>query len=52
VAEVSHRRRREFERLLASLPAEQHDLVITALGAIAEAAGEPPERDLAVGLGW
>jgi DNA-binding MarR family transcriptional regulator len=52
VAEVNQRRRREFERLLESLPAEQHDLVITALGAVAEAAGEPPERDLAVGLGW
>jgi DNA-binding MarR family transcriptional regulator len=52
VAEVSRRRRQEFERLLANLPAEQHDLVITALGAIADAAGEPTERDLAVSLGW
>ncbi|MCW2719214.1 MAG: hypothetical protein QOG20_1531 [Pseudonocardiales bacterium] len=52
VAQVTRRRREEVERLLAALPAEQHQLVITALHAIADAAGEAPERDLAVGLGW
>jgi DNA-binding MarR family transcriptional regulator len=52
VAEVTQRRRAEFERLLASLPVHQHELVIDALSAIADAAGEAPERDLAVGLGW
>lgn len=51
VAEVTRRRRAEVERLLAALPAEQHELVVTALRAIADAAGEVPERDLAVGLG-
>ena len=52
VAEVTQRRRQEVERLLEALPAEQHQLVVTALHAIAEAAGEAPERDLTVGLGW
>ncbi len=52
VAEVTQRRRHEVERLLQALPAEQHQLVVTALHAIAEAAGEAPEHDLAVGLGW
>ncbi|MCW2722803.1 MarR family winged helix-turn-helix transcriptional regulator [Pseudonocardia sp.] len=52
VAQVTQRRREEVEQLLTALPPEQHDLVITALRAIADAAGEAPERDLAVGLGW
>ncbi|OJY38512.1 MAG: hypothetical protein BGP03_12880 [Pseudonocardia sp. 73-21] len=52
VAEVTQRRRREVEQLMRALPAEQHQLVVTALHAIADAAGEAPERDLAVGLGW
>ncbi|NMH96184.1 MarR family transcriptional regulator [Pseudonocardia sp. K10HN5] len=52
VVEVTQRRREEFERLLGDLPAEQHELVISALRAIADAAGEVPERDMAVGLGW
>jgi DNA-binding MarR family transcriptional regulator len=52
VAEVTQRRREEFERLLSGLPAGQHQSVIAALHAIAEAAGEAPERDLAIGLGW
>lgn len=52
VAEVTQRRREEFERLLSSLPAGQHQPVITALRAISDAAGEAPERDLAIGLGW
>lgn len=50
VAQVTQRRRDEFERLLTALPSGQHELVITALHAIADAAGEVPERDLAVGL--
>jgi DNA-binding MarR family transcriptional regulator len=52
VAEVTQRRRQEVEQLMRALPAEQHQLVVTALHAIADAAGEAPERDLAVGLGW
>lgn len=52
VAQVTQRRRREVEQLLEALPAEQHQQVITALHAIADAAGEAPERDLSVGLGW
>lgn len=52
VAEVTRRRRAEVERLFAALPADQHALVITALQAISEAAGETPEGDLDAGLGW
>jgi DNA-binding MarR family transcriptional regulator len=52
VAEVTQRRREEFERLLSSLPADQHEPVISALHAIADAAGEAPEADLTIGLGW
>ncbi|GAA2565148.1 MarR family transcriptional regulator [Pseudonocardia hydrocarbonoxydans] len=52
VAEVTLLRRAEVERLFAALPADQHALVITALQAISEAAGETPEGDLDVGLGW
>lgn len=51
VAEVTGRRRAEFEQLLAAVPADRHQLVVTALQAVADAAGEPPESDLAVGLG-
>lgn len=52
VAEVTQRRREEFQRHLSSLPAGQHQPVIAALRAISDAAGEAPERDLAIGLGW
>ena len=52
VADVTQRRRQEVEQLLEALPTDQHQLVVTALHAIADAAGEAPERDLAVGLGW
>lgn len=52
VAEVTRQRRAEVERLFAALPAERHALVITALQAISEAAGETPAGDLDVGLGW
>lgn len=51
VAEVTRRRRAEFEQLLAAVPVDRHHLVVTALQALTDAAGEPPERDLAVGLG-
>ncbi|MHA6623133.1 MarR family winged helix-turn-helix transcriptional regulator [Pseudonocardia sp. DLS-67] len=51
VAEVTRRRRQEFEQLLAAVPADRHRLVVAALQAVADAAGESPERDLAVGLG-
>jgi DNA-binding MarR family transcriptional regulator len=52
VAEVTQRRREEFERLLSILPADQHEPVTAALHAIADAAGEAPEADLALGPGW
>ena len=51
VDEVTRRRREEFEQLLAAVPVDRHHLVVTALQALADAAGEPPEHDLAVGLG-
>ncbi len=50
VAEVTRRRRAEFAQLLAALPADQHEQVVAALRAIADAAGEASEHDLAVGL--
>lgn len=50
VAEVGKRRRVEFERLLTALPAGQHEQVVSALRAIADAAGEPTEQDMASGL--
>lgn len=50
VAEVTRRRRAEFEQLLAALPAAQHEQIVTALRALADAAGEVPEQDLALRL--
>jgi DNA-binding MarR family transcriptional regulator len=50
VAEVTPRRREEVERLLLALPPGRHKQVVEALRGIADAAGEAPEHDLAVGL--
>lgn len=50
VAEVTRRRREEVERLLAALPPGRHEQVVDALRVIADAAGEAPEHDLAIGL--
>jgi DNA-binding MarR family transcriptional regulator len=50
VAEVTRRRRAELTRLLAALPPDQHEPVITAFRAFAGAAGELPQPGAA--LGW
>ena len=42
---VMARRRREFERLAATVPADQHQAVITALGVLLDASGPRPDRD-------
>jgi DNA-binding MarR family transcriptional regulator len=50
VAEVTHRRRAEYEQLIAALPPGRHEQIVSALRTLAEAAGEAPEHDLAIGL--
>lgn len=50
VAEVSRRRRAEISRIVERLPSSHRPLVIRALRAFAEAAGEVPEQDWS--LGW
>lgn len=50
VAEVTRRRRAEFERLLDALPTAQHEQIVSALRALADAAGEIPEQDWALRL--
>ena len=50
VADVTRRRRREIHRLVAAIPAEIRAQVVSALRALAEAAGEVPDPDWA--LGW
>ena len=50
VAEVTKRRRAELARLLGGLPPAQHEPVIAAFQAFAQAAGEIPSPGSA--LGW
>ncbi|HET8977006.1 MAG TPA: MarR family transcriptional regulator [Solirubrobacteraceae bacterium] len=50
VAEVSRRRRAEIGRIVERMPSSHRPLVIRALRAFAEAAGEVPEQDWS--LGW
>lgn len=50
VAEVARRRRAELATLLRTLPPDQHEPVIAAFRAFAEAAGELPRPGAA--LGW
>jgi DNA-binding MarR family transcriptional regulator len=50
VSEVTDRRRAEIERILAQMPARGRKALTTALRAFADAAGEAPEQDWA--LGW
>jgi DNA-binding MarR family transcriptional regulator len=51
VAEVTRRRRAELARLLGVLPQDQHEPVIAAFQAFAEAAGETPAPGAALGWG-
>jgi len=50
VAEVTRRRREEIERLLVRVPPESQAALVELFGVLAKAAGEPSERDWA--LGW
>jgi DNA-binding MarR family transcriptional regulator len=50
VQEVSRRRRREIERIVARVPTELRASMVRALTAFADAAGEIPEQ--AWSLGW
>lgn len=51
VAEVSRRRRAEIRRIVRRMPASSRPLVMTALQAFAQAAGEVPEQDWSLGWG-
>ena len=51
VADVSRRRRAEIRRIVRRMPAASRPLVVTALQAFAEAAGEVPEQDWSLGWG-
>ncbi len=51
VAAVTKRRRAELARLLSVLPQDQHEPVIAAFQAFAEAAGEIPAPGAALGRG-
>ena len=51
VAEVSRRRHAEIRRIVRRMPAASRPLVVTALRAFAEAAGEVPEQDWSLGWG-
>ncbi len=50
VSEVSRRRRAEISRIVERMPSSHRPLVVKALRAFAEAAGEVPEQDWS--LGW
>jgi DNA-binding MarR family transcriptional regulator len=49
VARVTDRRRREIERIVATVPEEERDVLIHALNKFAAAAGEVPEQDWSTG---
>lgn len=51
VADVSGRRRTEVERIVAAMPVEGRRHVVEALRALADAAGEVPGADWALGWG-
>lgn len=48
---VTRRRRSEIAQILGRLPTEDRHQVVTALRALAEAAGEVPEQDWSLGWG-
>jgi DNA-binding MarR family transcriptional regulator len=50
VAEVSRRRRAEIRRIVERMPRSHRPLVVEALQAFSQAAGEVPEQDWS--LGW
>ncbi len=46
---VTERRRREIERIISEIPAEEQVVLVNALGRLAAAAGEVPEQDWTTG---
>lgn len=51
VTDVSRRRHAEIRRIVRRMPASSRPLVVSALQAFAEAAGEVPEQDWSLGWG-
>lgn len=51
VSEVTRRRRREVQTIVRRLPTSERALLVSALHAFADAAGEVPERDWSLGWG-
>jgi DNA-binding MarR family transcriptional regulator len=51
VAEVSRRRRGEIRRIVRRMPSSDRSLVVGALQAFSEAAGQAPEQDWSLGWG-
>ena len=51
VGDVTRRRRREVQSIVRRLPAQERALLVSALRAFADAAGEVPERDWSLGWG-
>lgn len=51
VGDVTRRRRREVQSIVRRLPAQERALLVSALHAFADAAGEVPERDWSLGWG-
>ena len=49
VATVTDRRRQEIERIVATVPNEEREVLVHALGRFAAAAGEVPEQDWSTG---
>ena len=46
---VTERRRREIERIVSEIPADEQVVLVHALGRLAAAAGEVPEQDWTTG---
>ncbi len=49
VDSVTERRRREIERIVSEIPADEQVVLVHALGRLAAAAGEVPEQDWTTG---
>jgi DNA-binding MarR family transcriptional regulator len=49
VTAVTRRRRQEIERIVSTIPEDERDVLVQALGRFAAAAGEVPEQDWTTG---
>jgi DNA-binding MarR family transcriptional regulator len=49
VTAVTRRRRQEIERIVSTIPEDERDVLVQALGRFATAAGEVPEQDWTTG---